>query len=214
MLTRTKGSAAVKSNSTRTKAVIFLAIASTACATAGTAAVPATRNAVWAEHDLTIELQHLPKLYSCEDLTNKIHDILQTVGARVNMQILVSSCENGIDTRVVAPRAHLVFSLPFEVRGQLAGSGDLSARERTVRIEPGNPPSIDYSDCELLRQLEMTVFRAVPLPIDATRLTCQRITTQHTPFSFSVEALMPDASEPAKVSRIQSDNLTFAAKQV
>jgi hypothetical protein len=106
MLTRTKGSAAVKSNSTRTKAVIFLAIASTACGSAGTAAVPATRNAVWAEHDLTIELQHLPKLYSCEDLTYKIHDILQTVGARANVQILVSSCENGIDTRVVAPRVH------------------------------------------------------------------------------------------------------------
>jgi hypothetical protein len=54
----------VNSNSARKKAVIFLAIASTACATTGTAAVPATRNAVWAEHDLTIELQHLPKLYS------------------------------------------------------------------------------------------------------------------------------------------------------
>ena len=202
----------MKSNSARPKAVMLLAVASTAYATAGTAAVPATRNAVWAEHDLTIELQHLPKLYSCEDLTFKIHDVLQTVGARADMRILVSRCEDGIDTRVVAPRAHVVFELPFEVRGHLADSADLSARERTVRIEPGNPPSIDYSDCELLLQLEINLFRAVPLPIEATDLTCQRVTTQHRPFSFSVEALMPDANGPAKVSRVRSDKLTFGSE--
>lgn len=200
----------MNSNSARPKAVILLAFASAACASAAMAAVPATRNAVWAEHDLTIELQHLQKAYSCEDLTYKIHDVLQTVGARANMRILVNRCANGIDTRIVAPRAHVVFSLPLEVRGHLADSADLFARQRTVRIEPGNPPSIDYSDCELLRQLEITLFRAVPLPIAADHLACQRATTQHMPFSFSVEAFMPDASGPAKVSRVRSDKLTLA----
>jgi hypothetical protein len=168
---------------------------------ASTAAVPVPHNAVWAEHDLRLELQHLPRIYSCEDLSNKIHDVLQTVGARADMRISVNRCASGIDTRLVAPRAHVVFSLPLVVRGHLAWSAEFYARERTVRIEPGNPPSVDYSDCELLRQLELNLLLPASLSIEPANLTCQRLATQHAHFSLSIDALMPDAAGPANVVR-------------
>jgi hypothetical protein len=158
--------------------------------------VTGPKRAVWAEHDLTIELSHLPRHYSCGELNAKIHDVLLAIGARADMRVRASRCTADFDV-TVPPRVHMTFSLPAEVHGQLAKSADMFAVERTVRIEPGNPPSIDFSDCEFLRQLDLTLFPAVYIPIEINHLACRPTTAGHTPFSVSLDALLP-APEPAK----------------
>jgi hypothetical protein len=160
-------------------------------AAAGTPATSRMRRAVWAEHDLTIELEHLPKAYSCNDLTQKIHDVLHAIGARPDIRIFVSRCEDGVDTRLVAPRAHVIFSIPFEVDGQLADFFDTLAIERTVRVEAGDPASIDFSDCELLRQLRLTLLDSVSMSVQPSHLVCGSTAPRQTPFSLSIEALVP-----------------------
>jgi hypothetical protein len=132
---------------------------------------------------------------------SKIHDVLQAVGARPDIRIYVTRCEPHLDTRVVAPRAHLIFSLPVEVRGDLADFYDIFAAERTVRIEPGNPPSIDFSDCRLLRQLQVTLFEAVSMPAQGNHLDCRAAATEHAPFSLSIEALIA-APAPVKAGLV------------
>jgi len=104
--------------------------------TAGAAPAPGTRRAVWTEHDLTIDLEHLSRSYSCSDLRYKIHDVLQAIGARPSIRIDVSRCGADLDTHLDAPRAHLIFSLPIEVSGNLADFYETFVVERTVRIEP------------------------------------------------------------------------------
>ena len=174
-----------------------IAIGLLALVTASAATAPKTRRAVWEEHDTTIDLEHLQKSYSCSDLTYKIHDVLQAIGARPDIRIYLSQCAPELDTRVTAPRAHLIFSLPVEVRGALADFYDTFAVERTVRIEPGNPPSVDFSDCSLLRQLLVTLFESESMPAQVNHLDCGAAAARHVPFSLSVEALIA-APEPAR----------------
>jgi hypothetical protein len=163
------------------------------------AAQSTPKRAVWAEHDLTIELQHLPMRYSCNELNHKIHDILATIGARPTMRVEASRCATHPEAPQPAPWVHLTFSLPFEVHGDVADFADMSAVERIVRLKPGSPQSIDWGDCELLRQLKLTLFAEVPMHVDADHLGCQSSFTRHTPFSLSLDVLTR-AAEPAKVS--------------
>lgn len=182
-------------------ALAVIVIGPLAFITAGAAPAPGTRRAVWTEHDLTIDLEHLPRSYSCSDLRYKIHDVLQAIGARPNIRIDVSRCEPNLDTQLDPPRAHLIFSLPIEVRGHLADFYETFVVERTVRIEPGNPPSIDFSDCRLLRQLQLTLFKSVSMPAEANHLDCRAAVTKHVPFSLSIEALIA-APSPVKAGLV------------
>jgi hypothetical protein len=172
-----------------------------ALVTAGAAPAPGIRRAVWTEHDLTIDLEHLPRSYSCSDLRYKIDDVLQAIGARPNVRIDVSRCEPNPDAQLDPPRVHLIFSLPIEVRGDLADFYETFVVERTVRIEPGNPPSIDSADCRLLRQLQLTLFDSVSMPAGASRLDCRAAVTKHVPFSLSVVALIA-APSPIKAGLV------------
>ena len=167
------------------------------CVAAVAFGVSASKHADWAEHDLTIELEHLPRQYLCSELNYKVHDILAAIGARADMRVEASRCRQDIDFRQIAPWVHMTFSLPYEVDGQLAKSADMFATERTVRIEPGNPPAIDSGDCQLLRQLERTLFVEVPIPVEADHLGCQSSATLHQPFSLTLDVLIP-ATEPSK----------------
>jgi len=182
--------------------LVLIAVASMVAVSNSSAAVSAPRRAVWVEHDLTMELQHLPRRYLCSELDAKIHDILATIGARANMRVEASRCEADIDPAQIAPWVHLIFSLPFEVHGELAHSAEMFAVERTVRLEPGSPQSIDWGDCQLLRQLKVTLFAQIPMQVDGDHLGCQSSATRHTPFSVSLDVLTP-AAEPAKVSLVR-----------
>jgi len=190
----------VRSNHNPRAGMVLLALTVAAYLQSSGAAVRIPNNAIWAEHDLRVELQHLSRNYSCDDLSSKIRDVLESVGARADVRIFVNRCGNGMDARVVAPRVHVIFSLPLELRGRLAWSADFYARERTVRIEPGVPPSIDDWDCELLRQVETNLLRPASLTIEAIHLPCAQPTTRHSGFGPSIEALMPEMGGPAKAS--------------
>ena len=187
--------------------MLAAAIGSTVFAPRASAAVAGPKRAVWAEHDLRIELPRLPRHYSCDELNEKVHDVLLAIGARADMRVRANRCTADFDI-TVPPRVHVIFSLPVEVHGQLAKSADMFAVERTVRIEPGNPPSIDFSDCEFLRQLNLTLFPAVYIPIQVNHLACRPTAAGHTPFSVLLDALLP-APEPAKAGLLQP---TFSAQ--
>ena len=82
-----------------------------------------------------------------------------------------------------------------------------------MRIEPGEPPSIDYWDCELLRPTPRSaVLRPASLTIGAAHLACEHPTTRHSNFGLSIEALMPEVGGPAKASSMHPSEPTAGAQ--
>jgi len=159
---------------------------------AASVAAPAQvgRPAIWTSHDLIVGLDHLPKLYSCDDLWYKFRDVLRAIGARSDMRILPYRCGRRLGSLAYSPQVHLHFSIPQTLSRTQASLADLNAAPRTVRLEPGHPASLDASDCELLRQMKDGLLAALPDRIVSFHLACDGPTTR-APFSVSIEALTP-----------------------
>jgi hypothetical protein len=160
---------------------------------AGTAAAaPALvgQPAVWTPHDLIVSFDHLPKIYSCDDLWYKFRDVLHVIGARPDLRILAYQCGPKLGQLAYSPQVHLHFFIPQSVERSQVRWADINAAPRTVRLEPGHPSSITASDCELLRQMKDDLLAALPDRVLNSNLACGAPATR-TPFSVSVEALTP-----------------------
>ena len=144
-----------------------------------------TKPAVWFAHDMIVDLQDLPKRYSCDDLWYRFHDVLLSIGARPDMQIFAYQC----NTR--SPRVHLQFSLLQTVSGGEIKYAGLQAGTEAIRLEPRHPRSLDASDCALLQQSKDTLLPALPVRVLSYRLSCVAPTSGHRQFYLSVQALSP-----------------------
>src|SRR6185437_9789426 len=156
--------------------------------------------AVWIKHDIVVHLENLPKRYSCDDLWYKFRDVLLTLGARQNMQILAYRCESVLGAIARSPSVHLQFEMPQAVQGADVRWADMQASPRTVRLGPGNPPSLDTSDCELLRQIRSGLLPALSERIVAYHLACQASPAAQHPFSLSVQALEPASAANTRLA--------------
>jgi hypothetical protein len=170
--------------------VLLLALAALPASRAVAGGAP-TKPAVWFAHDMIVDLQDLPKRYSCDDLWYRFRDVLLSIGARSDMQIFPYQC----NTR--SPRVHLQFSLLKTVSGAEVKYASLQAGSETIRLEPGHPRSLDVSDCALLQQIKDTLLPALPVRVVSYRLTCVAPTSSHRRFYLSVQALSP-ASQSAR----------------
>lgn len=171
-------------------------------ASAASVAAPAQvgQPAVWTPHDLIVSLDHLPKLYSCDDLWYKFRDVLRAIGARADMRILPYQCGRGLGSLAYSPQVHLHFSIPQTLSRTQARWAEIDVEPRTVRLEPGHPASINSSDCELLRQMKDGLLAALPDRIVSFHLACHAPATR-APFSVSVEALTPVAGQARVAAR-------------
>jgi hypothetical protein len=154
------------------------------------AATPARvgRRAVWAAHDLIVRLDHLPQIYSCDDLWYKFRDVLRAIGARPDLKILAYQCGPKLGSLAFSPKVHLYFFIPETVAHAHAHHADLNAAPETVRLTPGHPPSITAADCELLRQIKNGLLAVLPDQVLSFNLACGAIPTRW-PFNVSVEVL-------------------------
>ncbi len=156
--------------------------------------------AVWTQHDLIVAFDHLPEIYSCDDLWYKFHDVLLAIGARPDMRILAYQCGKRLGQLAHSPQVHLRFFIPQAVRGSAARWADVNVEPRTVRLAPGHPASIKASDCELLRQMKDGLLAALPERVLQFNLACEAPATPW-PFSVSVEALKPVPGQARVASR-------------
>ena len=156
--------------------------------------------AVWTQHDLIVSFDHLPQIYSCNDLWYKFHAVLLAIGARPDMRILAYQCGKGLGQLAHSPQVHVHFSIPQAVRGSAARWADVNVEPRTVRLAPGHPASIKASDCELLRQMKDDLLAALPDRVLQFNLACEAPATPW-PFSVSVEALKPVPGQARVASR-------------
>jgi hypothetical protein len=167
----------------------LLLVAGVAAAGAATAA-PSASQAAWTQHDLVIHLRHLPKAYPCNDLWYKFRDVLQAIGARPEPEILVYQCGPGLGVLAFSPEVHLHFAIAQPLTDTQSRLADVSVRPRTVRLEPGQPTSINATDCELLRQMKNGLLAVLPDRVVSFQLACDAPQTRY-PFNVSIEMLAP-----------------------
>lgn len=163
--------------------IAWVAALQIATVTPALAQSPATTPAVWTPHAILVDLDKLPKRYSCDQLWYKFRAVLLSIGARPGMTITPFYCDSP------SPSVELLFSIPQAVRTPFA---DLEASNNTITLEPGHPAPLDSADCELLRQIKDGLFPELPLHVMSFRLACEAPQTTHVNFRVTVQAFTPE----------------------
>src|ERR1700753_2209419 len=87
----------------------------TANAIAKNSDVPAP--AVWQRHALIVDLQSLPRRYTCDELWYKFRDVLLAVGASSRMKIMPYECGAQAGEHAYSPKVELDFKTPSTLSG-------------------------------------------------------------------------------------------------
>ena len=166
-----------------------------AAARAAPQAAPArpapSQPAAWQSYDLILDLQQLPRAYSCDELWYKLHDVLLALGARLH-EILPYHCGPGERS----PSVHVRFELPAALQGAAVRWADVRAAERAVELAPGHPQRLGAQDCALVQQLRATLLASIPVRITDARFDCRGAQPGREAFSVSLRALEPLPGKP------------------
>lgn len=144
-----------------------------------------TEPAEWRTYDLLIDLQDLPRTYSCDELWYKFRDVLTALGARTGMSITPYHCGFVGGGPAQSPHVEAAFQLPQPLRGAAKRYAQFSVVAHVVRLAPGAPRSLLPSDCEFVRQLRDTLLAALPLHVTAAAFDCS---AAHASFALTVDA--------------------------
>jgi hypothetical protein len=134
---------------------------------------------------MIVDLQNLPRVYSCDDLYYKFRDVLVILGAQHWPTIHTYRCNSR------SPRMHLQFSLAKPVSGAALQYATLQASNSTIELAPGKPTSLQPNDCQLLEQMKDTLLPALPVKVISYRLTCTAPPRGRARYQVQVQALMP-----------------------
>jgi hypothetical protein len=177
--------------------VVLLTLFAAGPALAAPAAKPTANSgspAVWFPYDLIVDLQNLPRVYSCDDLYYKFRDVLVILGAQHWPTIHTYRC----DSR--SPRMHLQFALAKPVSGAALQYASMQASSTTIELGPGKPQSLLASDCQLLDQIKDTLLPALPVKVVSYRMTCTAPPRHEVRYQLQVQTLLPvDAQRMADV---------------
>ena len=128
--------------------------------------------AEWQTFDVLVDFENLPRTYSCDDLWYRFRDVLLQLGARAYMTITPYDCGYPGGGAARSPHVEVEFQLPRVLHGAATRYAQLSVVDASVRLAPGSPRSLDAHDCDLVTQLEGTLFAALPLQIERSDFHC------------------------------------------
>ena len=194
-----------------TVAACALALAAQWPAVAGAAAHPDTaaqaapRPALWRTFNMIVNLQNLPRTYTCDQLWYELHGILQRLGAwPYSINILPYKCSPTPSGYMRSPDVQVGFQLPFFLQGAAAKGAPAQAVERTIRLSPGEPQTLHAADCELMQQLSRTLLASLPVRVDGQHFDCSAPPPRGPDFNVTLTlpmaVKMPGAAPPAKSS--------------
>jgi hypothetical protein len=143
--------------------------------------------ALWRTYDMIVNLQNLPRTYTCDQLWYEFHGILLQLGAwPYSVSILPYHCSPSPGGYLRSPDVEARFQLPIFLHGSAAKSAPTRAVERTVRLGPGQPKILQTSDCQLLQQIAQTMLASIQARIDETHFDCAGPPRRAARFSVSV----------------------------
>ena len=171
-------------------------------ADASAQAVP--RPALWRTFNMIVNLQDLPRTYTCNELWYELHGILQRLGAwPYSISILPYNCSPTSSGYMKSPDVQVGFQLPFFLQGVAAKTAPAEAVERTIRLSPGEPPTLHSSDCQLMQQISQTLLASLPVRVDEQHFDCSAASREgnfNVTLTLPVAVKMPSAASPAKPS--------------
>jgi hypothetical protein len=139
----------------------------------GASASAAARPALWRTFNMIVNLQNLPRTYTCNQLWYELHGILQRLGAwPYSINILPYDCSPTPSGYMRSPNVQVGFQLPFFLQGVAAKTAPAKAVERTIRLSPGEPQTLHASDCQLMQQISETMLASLPVQVDEQRFDC------------------------------------------
>ena len=148
-------------------------------------ALPAAHPAAWIAHDVTVDLENLPRRYSCDELRGKFHDVLLALGVRSDVTVLAARCELGSRS----PSVHLHFSTLERVeRTSTHVAVVIDATAPIIHLEPGYPASLTEADCELMRQMKDRLIVPISRGVLSFNMACSAPPSRGKSFSLSVRA--------------------------
>jgi hypothetical protein len=172
-------------------------------------------NAVWVEHDITLNYMGFTSYYSCDGLREKVRWVLGQLGARPDFKVTARGC-----VRVTGPEAmpslKIIAAMPAaatpELLAQLAAEAskqELAARvqgrspaapeataqfpARAKRVEFRSNPVGDLreGDCELMEQLRDQAFGPLGVKVVEDRIRCVPKQVSLGSVQMTVEVLQP-----------------------
>jgi hypothetical protein len=143
--------------------------------------------ALWRTYDMIVNLQNLPRTYTCDQLWYEFHGILLQLGAwPYSISILPYHCSPSPGGYLKSPDVEARFQLPIFLHGAAAKSAPAKAVVRAVRLAPGEPKTLQSSDCQLLQQIEQTMLASIQAHIDAAHFDCTAPPRRAAQFSVTV----------------------------
>jgi hypothetical protein len=155
---------------------------------------------------MLVNFQNLPRTYTCDQLWYEFHGILLRLGAPlVGINILPYDCSPSPSGDLKSPNVQARFQLPFMLQPGL--KAPFTAVERTIRLAPGEPKTLHASDCQLLQQIDQTLFASLPVKVHDAHFDCSAPPPRSGKFAVTL-TLPVDASIAARVGTVAG-----AAKQ-
>ena len=173
-------------------AVCALGFLGAGAAAGAQGSVPAGKPALWRTYDMIVNLQNLPRTYTCDQLWYEFHAILLRLGAwPYSVSILPYHCSPSPSGDLKSPDVEVRFQLPFFLQGVAARSAPSQAVERTIRLAPGEPKMLQTSDCQLLQQIDATMLANIVAHVDSENFHCSAGPPRSA--NFSVTLTLPVA---------------------
>lgn len=148
---------------------------------------PEGQPALWRTYDMIVNLQNLPRTYTCDQLWYEFHGILLQLGAwPYSVSILPYHCSPSPNGYLRSPDVEARFQLPIFLHGAAAKSAPTKAIERTVRLAPGEPKILQTADCQLLQQIAQTMLASIQARVGETHFDCDGPPRRAAEFSVSV----------------------------
>jgi hypothetical protein len=161
---------------------VTVALLAAAPALAGKALEPEVP-AMWARHALIVDLDDLPKSYTCDELWYRFRALLLQLGARADsLNIMPYHCT----TR--SPSVEVQFAMPEALSAARAGVADFQAHSQTVSIFAGHPAPFDAGDCELMRQIHDVLLPELPVQVVRFQASCTAADPARQHFDLQLQA--------------------------
>lgn len=132
---------------------------------------PVEHPARWIHQDYIVELNDMPRTYTCLELWYKFRDTLQAIGARTS-EIIPYDCARMTDSPMRSPRVEVKFVLPDRLSKRQARWADFRTIERSVEIAPGALPSLSADDCQLVQRIKAGLIQPLGLHILKSHFQC------------------------------------------
>jgi hypothetical protein len=161
-------------------------------ARAASQASPASgKPALWRTYDIIVDLQNLPRTYTCNQLWYEFHGILERLGAwPYSINILPYNCSPTPSGDMKSPDVQVRFQLPIFLQGPAVKWAPAEAIERTVRLSPGEPKTLQTSDCQLLQQIGQTLLTSIQARVEEEHFDCSAPAQRSAKFNVTLSLPM------------------------